>query len=142
MRQALDTLNGFLIFQIGAGLAAALGMLGLVLAAVGVYGVVSYSAGQLRHEIGIRMALGASPAHILRMVLRQGLLITGVGVGVGLIAAAGAAQVAKTFLVVSAADPLTWIAVSLLLAAIAVAASLIPARRATRVDAMEAVRCE
>jgi len=142
MTQALNTLNGFLAFQVGAAVAAALGSLGLILAMVGVYGVVSYSAGRLTHEIGIRMALGARPSDILHMVLRQGLAITGAGLTVGLLAAAGATRVAGVFLAVSAADPLTWISVSVLLAAITLTASFIPARRATRIDPMLAVRCE
>ena len=142
MTQALNTLNGFLAFQVGAAVAAALGSLGLILAMVGVYGVVSYSAGRLTHEIGIRMALGARPSDILHMVLRQGLAITGAGLTVGLLAAAGATRVAGVFLAVSAADPLTWISVSVLLAAITLTASFIPARRAMRIDPMLAVRCE
>lgn len=91
MSEALDTLNGFMLFQIGAGLAASLGILGLVLALVGVYGVVSYSASQRTHEIGIRVALGAQPADVLRMILRQGLLIVGAGLLSGILAAAAIA---------------------------------------------------
>ena len=142
MSEALNTLNGFLMLRLGAGLAGALGMLGLVLAVVGVYGVVSFSVSQLTHEIGIRMALGARPADILRMVLRQGVFIIGAGLGIGLVVAYGASRVAGTFLTVSSTDPLTWIAVSLLLAGVALAASFLPAHRATRVDAMAAMRSE
>jgi predicted permease len=79
MSQALNTLNGLLFYKIGAVLAALLGMLGLILAIVGVYGVVSYAATQKTHEIGVRMALGAQPADILKMIFREGLLIVGIG---------------------------------------------------------------
>ncbi len=89
MSQALNTLNGLLFYKIGAVLAALLGMLGLILAIVGVYGVVSYAATQKTHEIGVRMALGAQPADILKMVFREGLLIVGIGLVVGIARRAG-----------------------------------------------------
>ena len=89
MTQALNTLNGLLFYKIGAVLAALLGMLGLVLAIVGVYGVVSYAATQKTHEIGVRMALGAQPADILKMIFREGLLIVGVGLAGGYCGRAG-----------------------------------------------------
>jgi len=143
MTQALNTLNGLLLFQIGAGIAAALGLLGLSLAIIGVYGIVSYVTSQRTHEIGIRMALGANPAQILRMVLRQGLLIVGGGLLLGLITAAGAGHLAESMLVgVSPTDPLTFAAVSIVLAGIALFACYIPARRATKVHPMEALRYE
>ncbi len=142
MVQALYTLNGLLMFQIGAALAAALGALGLVLAIVGVYGVISYAATQQTHEIGIRIALGAQPANILQMIFRHGLLIVGVGLILGLIAAVAAAKVVGNFLIVSATDPLTYITVSFLLTAVALLACYIPARRAMKVDPMVALRYE
>jgi predicted permease len=142
MTQALDTLNGLLLFQIGAGLAAALGLLGLILAVVGVYGVISYSASQRTHEIGIRMAIGAEPLDILKMVFRQGLLIVGVGVVVGIAAAFASARVLKTFLTVSARDPVTYICVAVGLTLVALFACYIPARRSTKVDPMVALRYE
>jgi predicted permease len=142
MRQGLYTLGGLLVFQIGAGLAASLGGLGLILAIVGVYGVVSFAASQRTHEIGIRMALGASPANVLKMVFRQGAMIVLVGLVIGLAAAFAAGRVARNFLVVSATDPVTYVTVSVLLATIALAACYIPARRATRVDPMVALRYE
>jgi putative ABC transport system permease protein len=142
MTQALDTLNGLLLFQIGAGLAAALGLLGLVLAVVGVYGVISYSASQRTHEIGIRMAIGAEPMQILRMVFRQGLLIVVIGLAVGIAAAFASARVLKGFLVVSATDPTTYISVAVALTVVALSACYIPARRAAKVDPMVALRYE
>jgi predicted permease len=142
MVQALYTLNGLLMFQIGAALAAALGILGLVLAVVGVYGVISYAASQQTHEIGIRIALGAQPANILRMIFRHGLLIVAVGLILGIAAAIAAAKVVGNFLIVSATDPVTYLTVSFLLTAVALLACYIPARRAMKVDPMVALRYE
>jgi predicted permease len=143
MDEALDTINGILLFQFGAVLAGALGLLGLTLAVVGVYGVVSYSAGQRTHEIGIRMALGARPGDILKMVLRQGLVIVVVGVFAGLLLAFALARTLGDVLVgVTSTDPLTYVSVSLLLTAVALLACYIPARRAMRVDPMVALRYE
>jgi putative ABC transport system permease protein len=142
MSQALNTLNGLLFYKIGAVLAALLGMLGLVLAIVGVYGVVSYAATQKTHEIGVRMALGAQPADILRMVFREGLLIVGIGLVVGIGGALAAGQVVGSFLTVSARDPVTYATVTAILLAVALSACFIPARRAMRVDPMVALRYE
>ncbi|HYL68754.1 MAG TPA: ABC transporter permease [Candidatus Limnocylindria bacterium] len=142
MGQAINTLNGLLVYQIGAMLAAALGILGLILALVGVYGVISFAASQKTHEIGIRMALGAQPMQVLTMIFRQGLVIVAVGLVVGLGAALAAAKVVGNFLAVSPTDPLTYITVSLALTAVALFACYIPARRAMRVDPMEALRYE
>jgi len=142
MEQGLNTLNGFLLFQIGAGLAAALGILGLILAVVGVYGVISYAASQKTQEIGIRLALGARPADILKSVLSQGALIVAIGLAVGLAAAFAVARMVAGFVTVSATDPVTYISVSLLLAFVALAACYVPARRAMRVDPMVALRYE
>jgi len=142
MTQALETLNGLLLFEIGAGLAATLGLLGLVLAIVGVYGVISYSASQRTHEIGIRMAIGAEPMQILKMVLRQGVLILAVGLAAGLAAAFASARVLKKFLVVSPTDPRTYVSVAAALTLVALCACYIPARRATKVDPLVALREE
>jgi len=143
METVLNGINGLFLFRLGAGLATLLGGLGLVLAVIGVYGVISYSAAQRTREIGIRMALGAQRNQIARGILKQGLVILAVGLAVGGLVAAGIGQVAGSFLVgVSGLDPLTYICVSLLLAVIALGATLIPAMRATRVDPMTALRCD
>ena len=142
MSQALNTLNGLLFYKIGAVLAALLGMLGLILAIVGVYGVVSYAATQKTHEIGVRMALGAQPADILRMVFREGLLIVGIGLVVGIAGALAAGKVVGSFLTVSARDPVTYVIVTAILMIVALSACFIPARRAMRVDPMVALRYE
>jgi putative ABC transport system permease protein len=143
MNQVLQGLNGFFIYRLGAALAAALGLLGLALAIVGVYGVISYSAAQRTHEIGIRIALGALPGQAVKAIFRQGAIIVGCGVVLGVLAAAAIAKLVGSFLVgVSAIDPATYVGVSLLLAAIALLASFIPARRASRVDPVIALRHE
>jgi predicted permease len=142
MSEALNTLNGLLIFQIGAILAASLGFLGLVLALVGVYGVISFAASQKTHEIGVRMALGAQPWDVLKMIFGQGLFIVAIGLVIGLAAALAASRVMGQFLTVSATDPITYITVSALLAFVALLACYIPARRAMRVDPMVALRYE
>jgi len=143
MTVALETVNGFLLFQFAAGLAACLGILGLVLAVVGVYGVISYAASQRTHEIGIRMALGAEPMQVLRMIFGQGFIIIVAGVLIGLVAAAGMARVLQNFLIgVRALDPITYSGASFLLGLVALAACYIPAFRAMRVDPMTALRHE
>ena len=142
MTDALNTLAGLLIFKIGAALAAAFGILGIILATVGVYGVISYVASQRTHEIGIRMALGAHSQDILRMILGQGIVIVGAGLTIGLAAAFSAAHVVRNFVTVSATDPLTYLIVSATLTLVAVLACYIPARRATKVDPMVLLRYE
>lgn len=142
MSQAVNTLNGLLIYRIGALLAAALGILGLILALVGVYGVISFAAAQKTHEIGVRMAMGAQPSDVLKMIFSQGLVMIAIGLAIGLAAALGASRVCASILTASATDPLTYIVVSALLAAVALLACYVPARRAMRVDPMIALRYE
>jgi predicted permease len=143
MLRSLQGLNGFFIIRFGAQLTAALGLLGLVLALVGLYSVVSYAATQRTNEIGIRMALGASRGDILKMVLRQGVGVLSIGLGIGLLLAlVGTRAIGNLFVGVKPNDPLTFVSVGVLLAAIALLACWIPARRATRVDPLVALRYE
>lgn len=143
MTQALHSFNGLLFFEIGAVLAGALGFLGLTLAMIGVYGVMSYSVSQRTREIGVRMALGAQPGAVLAMIARQGGLIIAAGLSAGLLVAFAVARMVGDFFVgVTSTDPITYVGVSLLLAAVAVLAGYLPARRATRVDPMVALRYE
>ena len=115
--------------------------MGLVLALVGVYGVVSYAASQRTQEIGVRMALGAGRSEILRLVLGRGLVLIAIGVGVGLAAALAVSRLLTNFLFsVSPVDPVTFIGVPLVLGVMALAASYIPAFRATRIDPAVALR--
>jgi putative ABC transport system permease protein len=142
MTEALYTLNGLLMYQLGASLAAVLGGLGLVLSVVGVYGVISYSVSQRTQEIGIRMALGAQPGSILGLILRQGVVIVAAGLVLGLACALASAKMVGKFLVVSGADPLTYCTVSLTLTLVALAACYLPARRSTKVNPIVALRQE
>ncbi len=115
----------------------------LLLAAVGVYGVISYLVGQSTHDIGVRVALGARPAHILGLVVRQGLALAAVGIAAGLIGAAALTRVMAGLLFgVRVTDALTFVSVAAILAAVVCAATLVPARRATAVDPMVALREE
>ena len=140
MHDGLYTMNGLLLFQIGASLAAVMGGLGLTLAVIGLYGVVSYSVGRRIHEIGLRMALGATRGRVFRMIYRQSIVIVAVGLGVGLAIALGVARAVGAFVIVSVWDPATYALVGSVLALAALASCYFPARRAMAVEPMVALR--
>ncbi len=120
-----------------------LGAAGLVLAAVGVYGVIAYSVSQRTHELGIRLALGAQPAGVSAMVVRQGATLGAIGLGIGLVVSLVVSRVLASLLYgVTPTDPLTYVAVALLLGSVALLASYLPARQAARVDPVIALRSE
>jgi len=143
MKESLGGTLGYFIYRLGASLAAAMGLLGLLLAVVGVYGVVSYAATQRTQELGVRMALGASPRQILALLLRQGARLVATGLLFGLVGAWLLTRAMSHMLVgVSPSDPLTYLSVAALLSFITLLACWIPARRAMRVDPMVALRYE
>ena len=127
--------------RLAAAVAGTLGVVVLLLAAIGLYGVTSYTVSRRTHEIGIRMALGACGADVMRMILRQGLVLTASGVGVGLLAAATGARLLRSLLFgVSTLDMVSFAGSAVLFVVVALIASYVPARRATRVDPMLALR--
>jgi predicted permease len=143
MEQQLQGANGFFLLRVGADSAVGLGMLALILAVVGIYGIASYSTSQRTHEIGVRLALGALPRDIRNMVLRQGLLLVGIGAAAGIISALALARAVSGFLIgVSPDDPATFLGVTALLGTAALLACYLPARRATRLDPIAALRSE
>jgi predicted permease len=143
MEETLAGPNGLLFFRIGAGLTAVLGFLGLALALLGVYGVVSFIATQRTHEIGVRMALGATRGDILKIVLRQGLGLVGAGLLAGFTLTYTVTRGLASLLVgVGPGDPLISAQVAALLVVVGLLASAIPARRATKVEPLKALKCD
>ncbi len=143
MSDSLQGGNGYFLLRIAAIFGGGLGALGLLLAVVGVYGVISYAVSQRIHEIGIRMALGAQRENILSLVLSHGLKLVLIGLGVGLAISLAAARVVANLLVNTGAfDPVAYAVATSLLVGVAAIACYIPARRAMRVDPLVALRYE
>jgi ABC-type antimicrobial peptide transport system permease subunit len=137
MRQTMDFSR--LLMQL-MGLFATLA---IVLTAIGIYGLLSFYVARRTHEIGIRMALGAARSQVLRMIVREGLLLVSAGASAGVIGALAGARLMKGFVYgIREADPVSFVVASLVLLSVAIIAAWVPARRATRVDPMVALRYE
>ncbi|MFY9607090.1 MAG: FtsX-like permease family protein, partial [Blastocatellia bacterium] len=129
--------------RMAVGLIGLFGVLALVLAAIGLYGIIAHWVALRTREIGIRMALGAQPSDVKNMVVRQGMWLAVQGIALGLVSAFAMTRLTSSLLYgISATDPLTFVVASVLLAGVALGASFAPARRATKVDPMIALRCE
>jgi len=143
MRLSELTAIGMVPQRMAASVAGTLGIVGLLLCAIGIYGVTSYSVAQRTREIGIRVALGADRVDVIRLVLRQGLVLAAAGTAIGVvIAGAGSTFLESLLYGMRGLDPITFAGACLLFAAVTLVASYIPARRATRVDPMVALRNE
>ena len=142
---SMDTIRkqGFWQYQLFGQMFGTFGVLALVLAVVGVYGVLSYSVSQRTQEFGVRMALGAEPGHVRRMMIGQGLRLAGWGIAIGLVGALGITRLIASLLYnVTATDPVSFGVVATLMLVVAATAAYLPARRATKVDPMVALRAE
>jgi len=139
-----ENLSGVLVTErFGAILMSLLAASGLLIAALGLYGVMAYSVSQRTAEIGLRVAIGARPRHVLKLILGQGLKLTLLGVAIGLTAVWGLTRLLANLLFgVSATDPATIVLISLLFTGVALLACLLPARRALAVDPIQALRTE
>jgi putative ABC transport system permease protein len=142
-RTAFSNQPAFVLSRIGAIGSAIIGILGLLIASVGIYGMVSFAVSQRTHEVGVRMAMGARAGDVLGLMLRESMRPVAIGAVVGLAAAAGVSQILVAYLFgLSTLDPITFVGVAGLLMAVALLAGYIPARRATKVDPMTALRYE
>jgi ABC-type antimicrobial peptide transport system permease subunit len=129
--------------RVAASVSGSLGIVGLLLAAIGIYGVTAYMVSSRTREIGIRVALGARRGDVVRMVLRQGMMLALAGMAIGLVLAAGASRLLGSLLFgIGPTDPIAFGGSALLFCLIGLIACYVPARRATAVDAMEALRYE
>jgi putative ABC transport system permease protein len=143
LRDMTDVRQQLRPWRLGAAFFGAFGALALVLAAVGLYGVISYTVTQRTHEMGVRVALGAQARDVAALVIRQGVGVTAVGAVIGVAAAVAGGQFVQSLLYeVSARDPLVFATVAATLLAVAAVATLVPAWRATRVDPVVALRAE
>jgi ABC-type antimicrobial peptide transport system permease subunit len=143
LRQHLEGSFDLWIVRTGARMFSIFGGVALLMAMVGLYGVRAYTVARRTREIGIRIALGADAADTLRMILREGLIVTCVGAGIGLLLSVIVGKLLSSFLYkVSGADPQVFLAASILLSAISLLACYLPARNAARVEPMVALRCE
>jgi ABC-type antimicrobial peptide transport system permease subunit len=143
MERTLAGVNGYFLFNVGVGFAGVLGGLGMLLAVVGLYGVVSFTANRRTHEIGIRMALGAQPGNIFALVLRQAVVLVAAGIALGLIVALAVTRLLSTMLIgVGPYDAATFSSVSAVLVVVALVACFLPARRAAKLDPSNALRYE
>jgi ABC-type antimicrobial peptide transport system permease subunit len=141
--QYLDSNLDLWIVRAGAALFSVFGGLALGLAVVGLYGVKAYSVARRTREIGIRMALGAQPGMVLRLIMREGSIMLLTGIALGLLLAAATGKILSGILYeVGALDPVAFTAAPILLAAAALVATWLPARRATRINPMVALRAE
>jgi ABC-type antimicrobial peptide transport system permease subunit len=144
----LKTLSQIMVEDVSSagilnGLFSGFALLALALAAAGLYGVISYSVGQRRREFGVRLALGAAPSAIRRLVLGEGLRVVGIGAIIGLIMAAGLAYAARSVLFgISAADPVTFVGVTGVVLLVGILAMWAPAVRAMRVDPVRTLKAD
>jgi ABC-type antimicrobial peptide transport system permease subunit len=143
MRDHLDASLDIWVVRTGATMLAIFGVVALLLAVIGLYGVKAYTVARRTREIGIRMALGATSADALNMILREGIVVTLIGVGIGLVLAIALGKLLSGFLYqIHAVEPLVLLTAPLVLSAVSLLACYLPARRAARVDPMTALRYE